>query len=161
MVGDRQARILLVHDNASFRDLVRDLGSPATAHVVPSQPAFPPMDDLVRIAASHDLRPIGPPMSVEDSDGILAAGAQLPPACVGTSRGRGDDSGGAGRPVSRLRPKGVHQRTPCRIVGWIPDAVHERRQFLFAPPALLHGIEPDEQADPIVGRAMDMDLLLA
>ena len=27
VVGDREARILLVHDNASFRDLIRDLGS--------------------------------------------------------------------------------------------------------------------------------------
>jgi len=31
------------------------------------------MDELARIAASHDLRPIGPPMTVEDSDSILAA----------------------------------------------------------------------------------------
>jgi mannose-6-phosphate isomerase-like protein (cupin superfamily) len=73
VVGDHDARILLVHDNTSFRDLIRDLGVPATALVVPSQPAFPPMEELARIAAAHDLRPIGPPMSVEDSDGILAA----------------------------------------------------------------------------------------
>ncbi len=73
VVGDREARILLVHDNASFRDLVREVSAPATAHVVPSQPAFPAMDELARIAASHDLRPIGPPMTVEDSDSILAA----------------------------------------------------------------------------------------
>ena len=73
VVGDHEARILLVHDNASFRDLVRDLSAPATARVVPSQPAFPPMDELARIASSHDLRPIGPPMSVEDSASILAA----------------------------------------------------------------------------------------
>src|SRR5579859_519793 len=45
VVGDRQARILLVHDNASFRDLIRDLGTPASARVVPSQPTFPPMDE--------------------------------------------------------------------------------------------------------------------
>jgi hypothetical protein len=31
------------------------------------------MDELARIAASHDLRPIGPPMSVEDSDRVRAA----------------------------------------------------------------------------------------
>ena len=41
VVGDREARILLVHDNASFRDLIRDLGVPARAHraavaVIPS-----------------------------------------------------------------------------------------------------------------------------
>jgi mannose-6-phosphate isomerase-like protein (cupin superfamily) len=73
VVGDREARILLVHDNASFRDLIRELSSPARAHVVPTEPHFPPMDELARIAASHDLRPIGPPMSVEESDAALAA----------------------------------------------------------------------------------------
>jgi hypothetical protein len=31
------------------------------------------MDELAAIAASHDLRPIGPPRSAEDSDSILAA----------------------------------------------------------------------------------------
>jgi hypothetical protein len=31
------------------------------------------MDELGRIAASHDLRPIGPPMSVEDSERARAA----------------------------------------------------------------------------------------
>ena len=55
VVGDHDACILLVHDNASFRDLIRDLGVPATAPVVPSQPAFPPMEELARIAVSHDL----------------------------------------------------------------------------------------------------------
>jgi hypothetical protein len=32
------------------------------------------MDELARIAVSHDLRPIGPPMSIEDGDSVLAAG---------------------------------------------------------------------------------------
>jgi hypothetical protein len=31
------------------------------------------MDEMARIAASHDLRPIGPPLSVEESDAVLAA----------------------------------------------------------------------------------------
>ncbi|MGH9092294.1 MAG: cupin domain-containing protein [Acidimicrobiales bacterium] len=73
VIGEREARILLVHDNASFRDLVRELGSPATARVVPTRPQFPSMDELARIATSHDLKPIGPPMSVEDSDRVQAA----------------------------------------------------------------------------------------
>jgi mannose-6-phosphate isomerase-like protein (cupin superfamily) len=71
VVGERQARILLVHDNATFRDLVRDVGRPAAARVVPTQPHFPPMDELARTAAAHDLRPMGPPMSAEDSDKVL------------------------------------------------------------------------------------------
>jgi hypothetical protein len=73
VIGDREARILLVHDNASFRDLIRELGVPATTHVVPAQPVFPSKDKLVRVASSHDLTVIGPPMSVEDADAIFAA----------------------------------------------------------------------------------------
>ena len=51
VVGDRPARILLVHDNASFRDLIRDLGVPAAAPLFlsrecsrrwTSSPASPP-----------------------------------------------------------------------------------------------------------------------
>ena len=72
VVGEREARILLVHDNASFRDLIRDLGTPATARVVPSHPTFPSMDELARIAVSRDLRPVGPPVSAEESDTVLA-----------------------------------------------------------------------------------------
>ncbi len=73
VVGECEARILLVHDNASFRDFIRELSSPATARVVPTQPQFPSMDELARIATSYDLRPIGPPMSVEESDRVQAA----------------------------------------------------------------------------------------
>jgi len=73
VMGDREARILLVHDNASFRDLIRELGVPAAAHVVPAQPAFPSTDELARVASSHDLMVIGPPMSVEEADAIFAA----------------------------------------------------------------------------------------
>ena len=72
VVGDREARILLVHDNASFRDLIRDLGVPAEARVTPPRPVFPPTDELARVAATHDLRPIGPPMSDDDTNAILA-----------------------------------------------------------------------------------------
>ena len=72
VVGDREARILLVHDNASFRDLIRAVSTPATDRVVPSEPAFPPMDEMARIAAAYDLRPIGPPLSVQDTDMALA-----------------------------------------------------------------------------------------
>jgi mannose-6-phosphate isomerase-like protein (cupin superfamily) len=73
VIGDREARILLVHDNATFRDLIRDLGVPAEARTVPPHPVFPPPDELAHVATTHDLTPIGPPMSVEDSDAALAA----------------------------------------------------------------------------------------
>jgi mannose-6-phosphate isomerase-like protein (cupin superfamily) len=73
VIGDREARILMVHDNASFRDLVRALGVPAAARVVPDQPAFPPMEELARVAGAHDLTPVGPPLSLEDSAAIATA----------------------------------------------------------------------------------------
>ena len=73
VVGEQEARILLIHDNASFRDLIRDLSVPATSRVVPSEPKFPAMDELARVAVSHDLRPAGPPLSSEDADAIFAA----------------------------------------------------------------------------------------
>lgn len=73
VVSEGEARILLVHDNPSFRDLVRDLGTPAPFRALPSNQTLPPIDELVRIAASHDLRPVGPPMSAEDSEAVLAA----------------------------------------------------------------------------------------
>jgi hypothetical protein len=72
VVGDRPARILLVHDNASFRDLIRDVGVAAQARVLPDQRIFPPPDELARVAAGHDLTPIGPPMSAEDANAVLA-----------------------------------------------------------------------------------------
>jgi mannose-6-phosphate isomerase-like protein (cupin superfamily) len=73
VLGDHEARILLVHDGTSFRDLVRDLGAPATARTVPPRPDFPPLDELARVASSHDLTPVGPPMSPEMADTIAAA----------------------------------------------------------------------------------------
>ena len=72
VVGDRPARILTVHDNSTFRDFVSELGVPAPEHVVPPQPAFPPLDELTRIAARHDLRPVGPPMGIDEATAILA-----------------------------------------------------------------------------------------
>lgn len=73
VVGDHPARILLVHDNATFRDLIRDLGIPAEAHVLPIVPVFPPIDELARVATSHDLTPVGPPLTAEAADAGLDA----------------------------------------------------------------------------------------
>ena len=73
VVGDHEARILLVHDNPSFRDLIRDLGSPAEARTLPPRPAFPSPDELRRVAATHDLAPLGPPLSPEEA--AVAQGA--------------------------------------------------------------------------------------
>jgi mannose-6-phosphate isomerase-like protein (cupin superfamily) len=72
VVGDCPARILLVHDNASFRDFIREVGVPAAARIVPAEPIFPALDELARVAGAHDLRPMGPPLSAEDADQLLA-----------------------------------------------------------------------------------------
>ena len=73
VVGDHEARILLVHDNPTFRDLIRDLGSPAEARTLPPSPVFPSPEELGRVAATHDLAPLGPPLSPEEADLALAA----------------------------------------------------------------------------------------
>jgi mannose-6-phosphate isomerase-like protein (cupin superfamily) len=73
VVGDDDARILLVHDNASFRDLIRELGTAAATHTLPPEPVVPSHEELVRVAAAHDVRPVGPPMSPDDADAALAA----------------------------------------------------------------------------------------
>jgi hypothetical protein len=75
VIGDQPTRILTVHDNATFRDFVRELGSPAADRVVPTHPSFPTMDELVRVAAQHDLKPVGPPMSADQAATILTAAA--------------------------------------------------------------------------------------
>ena len=72
VVGEREARILLVHDNASFRDLIRELGIPTGTQIVPAQPIFPSMEELARVARAHDLRPIGPSLSAEEAGAVLA-----------------------------------------------------------------------------------------
>ena len=45
----------------------------ATEHVVPAAPVFPPMNELARIASSHDLTLIEPPLTTEDSEKILVS----------------------------------------------------------------------------------------
>jgi mannose-6-phosphate isomerase-like protein (cupin superfamily) len=72
VVGDRPARILAVHDNSTFRDFVAELGAPTAERVPPPVPSFPPMDELARAANQHDLRPVGPPMTEEQADEIIA-----------------------------------------------------------------------------------------
>ena len=72
VVGESEARILLVHDNASFRDLIRELGTPAGNQIVPTHPIFPSMEELARVAGAHDLRPIGPPLSAKEAGAVLA-----------------------------------------------------------------------------------------
>lgn len=72
VVGDQPARILTVHDNATFRDFVRELGVLAPVRIVPTEPVFPAAEELRRVAGHHDLRPIGPPMTPAEAATVLA-----------------------------------------------------------------------------------------
>lgn len=72
VIGEREGRILQVHNNATFRDFVRDVGGPTQSRTVPPQPVFPAMEQLARVAAAHRIRTVGPPMSAADSEAILA-----------------------------------------------------------------------------------------
>lgn len=71
VVGTQPVRLLVVHDNTTFRDFVRDLGTPTTERVPPPAPSFPSLDELARVAGNHDLRPIGPPMTPDDASAII------------------------------------------------------------------------------------------
>jgi mannose-6-phosphate isomerase-like protein (cupin superfamily) len=72
VVGDHPARILTVHDNSTFRDFVEDLGVETDERVPPPVPSFPPIDELVRVANTHDLRPVGPPMTEDQARELIA-----------------------------------------------------------------------------------------
>ena len=73
VVGDREARILMVHENGTFRDLIRELGVPAGARTVPNEPFFPPMDEFARASSANGLTAVGPPLSREAANAIYAA----------------------------------------------------------------------------------------
>jgi mannose-6-phosphate isomerase-like protein (cupin superfamily) len=72
VLDDGDARILMVHDNATFRDLIREVGVEAETRSLPLRPVFPNPDELTRVAAGHDLTPVGPPMTSDDSAAVLA-----------------------------------------------------------------------------------------
>jgi mannose-6-phosphate isomerase-like protein (cupin superfamily) len=72
VVGDRPARILVVHDNHSFLDFVAALGEPTDQRVPPPNPRFPSMEELGRAAHANDLTPAGPPMTEDQAHDIVA-----------------------------------------------------------------------------------------
>jgi mannose-6-phosphate isomerase-like protein (cupin superfamily) len=77
VVGEQPARILAVHDNATLRDFVRELGVPTVERVPPPTPSFPAIEELARVAGKHDLRPIGPPLTADQTSAIMARTANL------------------------------------------------------------------------------------
>lgn len=74
------ARFLLVHDDASFRDLVHDLGTAAARPTLPEPTGGPGLERLGRALVDHDSRVVGPPMTEDEARSFL------PGAGVGGSR---------------------------------------------------------------------------
>jgi hypothetical protein len=73
VVGDRPARTLLVHNDPSFRDFVRDLGEPAAARTLPPPTGGPGIDALSRALIEHDSTVVGPSLTAEQAQAVLAA----------------------------------------------------------------------------------------
>jgi quercetin dioxygenase-like cupin family protein len=72
VVGDRPARILAVHANHSFLDLVKDLGQPAGARQLPPATGGPGIDELSRALAEHDVDVAGSSLSEQEARAFLA-----------------------------------------------------------------------------------------
>jgi quercetin dioxygenase-like cupin family protein len=79
-VLDGSARMLLVHDDASYRDLVRDVGTPAGRPTLPEATGGPGLERLSQALVDHDSRVIGPSMSEDEARSFLLG------ARVGTAR---------------------------------------------------------------------------
>jgi len=72
VVGDQPARILLVHDNDSFLELIRDLGQPASARQLPPATGGPGLKELSRALAEHAVTVAGSSLSNEEAPAFLA-----------------------------------------------------------------------------------------
>lgn len=68
-----QARVLMVHANDSFMELVRELGVPANATHKPKVTGHgPSLEELSRIMAEHDISTVGPCMEEDEARALLA-----------------------------------------------------------------------------------------
>jgi mannose-6-phosphate isomerase-like protein (cupin superfamily) len=70
-VLDGSARMLLVHDDASYRDLVHDVGTPADRLTLPEQTGGPGLERLSQALVDHDSRVVGPSMSEDEARAFL------------------------------------------------------------------------------------------
>jgi uncharacterized protein (TIGR03086 family) len=73
------ARILLVHDDSSFRDLVHDLGEPATQRVLPPSTGGPGLERLSRALVEHDSHVVGASMTEAEALAFVASPAGAVP----------------------------------------------------------------------------------
>ena len=72
VVGHQPARILLVHDNDSFLQLIRDLGQPADARQLPPATGGPGLEELSQALAEHDVTVAGSSLSSEEAQAFMA-----------------------------------------------------------------------------------------
>jgi len=70
-VVDGSARMLLVHDDASYRDLVHDVGVPAGRPTLPEPSGGPGLERLAQALVDHDSRVVGPSMSEDEARSVL------------------------------------------------------------------------------------------
>jgi quercetin dioxygenase-like cupin family protein len=69
------ARILLVHNDSSFRDLVHDVGVPAARRALPEPTGGPGLERLAQALVDHDSRVVGSSMSEAEARAFLVESA--------------------------------------------------------------------------------------
>jgi quercetin dioxygenase-like cupin family protein len=72
-VLDRPARILMVHTDNQFVDVIKAIGRPATNNDEPTTHGGPTIDDLDRAFAAHGITNVGPPMEQDEAERWLAS----------------------------------------------------------------------------------------
>jgi hypothetical protein len=65
------ARTLLVHDDSSFRDLVHDVGVPASRRTLPEPTGGPGLERLSQALFDHDSQVVGASMSDAEAQAFL------------------------------------------------------------------------------------------
>ena len=73
VVGVRPARMLLVLENDSFTELIRDLGEPAGSAARPEAGSGPGTDEVFRALAAHDVTVLGPSLSDQEAQAFLVS----------------------------------------------------------------------------------------
>lgn len=73
VMGGQPARILTVHDDRSFLELIHDLGQPAARRELPTPTGGPGADQLSRSLAMHDVGTCGASLSEQEAAAFLAA----------------------------------------------------------------------------------------
>jgi mannose-6-phosphate isomerase-like protein (cupin superfamily) len=73
VVGDRPARMLLVHANHDFYNFLRALAVPAERLALPAPTGGPGIERLTAAATEHDTEIVGASMTEEEATAILTA----------------------------------------------------------------------------------------